>query len=53
MIIKGQDESVTVVACPDTGSNERIAPIELANRLGLQINSDLIEEGDRAFALAG
>ncbi len=52
MLIKGQDGFVPVMACPDTGSDESIVRLELAQRLGLQINRDLVEEGDRAFALA-
>jgi hypothetical protein len=40
------------MACPDTGSDESIVPLDLATRLGLQIDRDLLDDGDRAFALA-
>jgi len=41
-----------VMACPDTGSHENIVPLALATRLGLHIDRDLLDDGDRAFALA-
>ncbi len=50
--ITHQHQSVTVMACPDTGSDESIVPLDLANRLGLQIDRDLLDDGERAFALA-
>jgi hypothetical protein len=51
IIVEGQFGSVAVTACPDTGSDESILRLELAKRLGLQVDCNLTDE-DRTFVLA-
>ena len=47
IIIDGETESVTIMACPDTGSAESIISLELAKQLGLQVSAV-----DESFSLA-
>ncbi|KAK4096456.1 hypothetical protein N658DRAFT_527725, partial [Parathielavia hyrcaniae] len=48
--IDGQTSPATVMACPDTGSDETIIRFDLAKRLGLEIW--VLDEKDQTFALA-
>ncbi|KAL7929793.1 hypothetical protein V8C35DRAFT_314336 [Trichoderma chlorosporum] len=49
IVIKGGKEPITVMACPDTGSDDNIISFELTKRLKLQLQLD---EKDKIFYMA-